>query len=197
MGLVALTCPKCGGEIQMDSSLTSGFCIYCGAKIINDKAVVGKVTLNRQDELINCVKLARASLVDGDRVDCKTYTDKALMIEPDCRDAWFLKAVLEKSDERQYEINRSRGMRGQVDLGIFTEKDLNRLWDADLKSKNENTKIFFYLGLFMILFFGGSLSLALGLSMGTFIPAIVTVVLIVLLIVGYTIYNKSLKKRNL
>lgn len=178
----------------MDSGLTSGFCTYCGAKIVNENAVVGKVTLNRADELVNSLKLAKAALVDGDRQACQSYINTALVIEPDSSDAWFIKAVLDKEDERQYQIDRARGIRGTVQSGIFTLKDLDRLWNADYKEQRENRNIFFMVGLFFIGFFGLALSIV-GLAVwGTFVPLIVTVVLLVLLITIHILLKKRMER---
>ena len=194
MGLVALRCPNCGGEVQMDSSLASGFCTYCGCKIVNENAVVGKVTLNRADELVNSLKLARAALIDGDRQACQSYVNTALVIEPESSDAWFIKAVLDKDDGRQYQIDKARGLRGKVQSGIFTVKDLDRIWNADLKEHRENRSIFFMVGMFFILFFGLALSIV-GLAVwGTFVPLVVTIVLVVLL-VGIHMYSKKRMER--
>ena len=178
----------------MDSGLTSGFCTYCGAKIVNENAVVGKVTLNRADELINSLKLAKSALVDGDRMACQSYVNTALVIEPESSDAWFIKAVLDKEDPRQYQIDKARGIRGKVQSGIFTLKDLDRIWNADYKEQRENHSVFFIIGLFFILFFGMSLSVV-GLAVwGTFIPLIVTVVLIVLVVTIHMIIKKRMER---
>lgn len=178
----------------MDSGLTSGFCTYCGAKIVNENAVVGKVTLNRADELVNSLKLARAALVDGDRQACQTYVNTALVIEPESSDAWFIKAVLDKEDNRQYQIDKARGIRGTVQSGVFTLKDLDRIWNADYKEHRENRNILFIVGLFFIGFFGMALSIV-GLAVwGTFIPLIVTIVLIVALIAIHMFAKKRMER---
>ena len=194
MGLVALRCPNCGGEIQMDSSLASGFCTYCGSKVVNENAIVGKVTLNRSDELVNSLKLAKAALIDGDRPACQSYINTALVIEPESSDAWFMKAVLDSEDKRQYQVDRARGVRGKVQSGVFTEKDLDRYWNPDRKNSRENHNVLFIVGLFFILFFGFALSVVDIIIWQTFIPLIVTVVLLVLLIAVHYFFKNRLDK---
>lgn len=40
MPFIALKCPSCGADINLDSSREFGFCSYCGMKIVQDKQVV-------------------------------------------------------------------------------------------------------------------------------------------------------------
>lgn len=42
MVLVALKCPHCGGDIQLDDAHEFGFCLYCGTKIIVRDEVVNQ-----------------------------------------------------------------------------------------------------------------------------------------------------------
>ena len=39
MPLVPVKCTSCGGGIQLDDSKDSGFCIYCGSKVVFRDAV--------------------------------------------------------------------------------------------------------------------------------------------------------------
>ena len=39
MPFVSVKCPSCGGNIQLDDSRESGFCVYCGAKVMYKEAV--------------------------------------------------------------------------------------------------------------------------------------------------------------
>lgn len=39
MPFVSVKCPSCGGDIQLDDSRESGFCVYCGAKVMYKEAV--------------------------------------------------------------------------------------------------------------------------------------------------------------
>lgn len=35
MSFINVKCPSCGGDIQLDSTREFGFCLYCGAKVVN------------------------------------------------------------------------------------------------------------------------------------------------------------------
>ncbi len=178
----------------MDSSLASGFCTYCGAKIVNENAVVGKVTLNRADELVNSLKLAKAALVDGDRQAANSYVSTALVIEPESSDAWFMKAVLDSDDKRQFQIDKARGIRGKVQSGVFTISDLDRYWNPDYKEDRANHPVYFIVGFFFVMFFGFALSLVGILVWNTFVPLAVTFVLIAILVVLYVVTKKRLER---
>ena len=43
MVLIALKCPHCGGDIQLDDSREFGFCLYCGTKIAVRDEVVNQI----------------------------------------------------------------------------------------------------------------------------------------------------------
>lgn len=37
MKLIALKCPHCGGDIELNDSMSHGFCIHCGSKIMVER----------------------------------------------------------------------------------------------------------------------------------------------------------------
>jgi DNA-directed RNA polymerase subunit RPC12/RpoP len=39
MPLVAAKCTNCGGELQLDDSLKTGFCMFCGSRILVQEAI--------------------------------------------------------------------------------------------------------------------------------------------------------------
>ncbi len=43
MAFVEAKCPACGGAIQLDDAKESGFCMYCGTKVILSEAIPQKV----------------------------------------------------------------------------------------------------------------------------------------------------------
>ena len=36
MAMIAIKCPQCGADIQLDDSREFGFCNYCGTKVMQD-----------------------------------------------------------------------------------------------------------------------------------------------------------------
>ena len=37
MGFIAVKCPTCGADVNLDSSREFGYCTYCGTKIVQDR----------------------------------------------------------------------------------------------------------------------------------------------------------------
>ena len=122
MTLVACTCPHCGGEVKMEDTLTTGYCTYCGRQIINDKAVVGdiNVRMDRTPEMVNILRLAKYSMYDGDLLGAKTLLTKAMQMDANNADVWYMDAVFDKKNEKN-DVIRARNMRS---YGVFTEEDM-------------------------------------------------------------------------
>lgn len=106
MALVACRCPHCGGEVQIDDTLTRGFCMYCGTEIINDNAVVGHVTVDKSTELNNTLVLTKALLEVQNWKEAKGKVEEILTIDVNCSDAWYMKALLSRVDQDEVAYNK-------------------------------------------------------------------------------------------
>ncbi len=106
----------------MEDTLTTGYCVYCGRQIINDKAVVGdiNVRMDRTSEVINLLRLAKYSMYDGDLTGAQTLLRKAMQIDANNADVWYMDAVFDKRNAKN-DVIRARGLRS---YGIFSEKDM-------------------------------------------------------------------------
>lgn len=98
MGLVALKCPGCGGEIQLDDSKESGFCMHCGSKLmVQDEIqrieISGKVKLDHSETLANCLKLANEAYEAHNYSEAYNYYTKVLEIKSDEYKAVYRKAL--------------------------------------------------------------------------------------------------------
>ncbi len=123
MTLIACTCPHCGGEVKMEDTLASGYCTYCGRQIINDKAVVGdiKVKIDRASEVENILRLAKYSMYDEDLVSAHALLNKAMQIDTEIADIWYMDAVFDQKNAKK-DIERAKRLKS---LGVFTEEDMN------------------------------------------------------------------------
>lgn len=123
MTLVACTCPHCGGEVKMEDTLATGFCTYCGRQIINDKAIVGdiKVKMDRTSEVVNILRLAKYSMYDGDLYGAQALLGKAMQMDADNADVWYMDAVFDKKNAKN-DIIRAKSLKS---YGVFTEEDMN------------------------------------------------------------------------
>lgn len=92
MGFIAVKCPECGADIQLDDSREFGFCNYCGAKVVQDKVVVehrGTVKVDETEKLENLYVLARRARDDNNSEKASIYYDKILQQDPNSWEANF------------------------------------------------------------------------------------------------------------
>lgn len=65
MSLVAVKCPSCGGDLELDGEREYGFCQFCGTKVmLHDTVHVkhsGTVSIDESSKAANCLKLANQS----------------------------------------------------------------------------------------------------------------------------------------
>lgn len=88
MKLVALKCPNCNADIELDKDREFGFCNYCGTKIVVADAVQ-KVTvnINRASEINNILKRAKDYEERQMLDEAEKYYDRALDIDMDNQEA--------------------------------------------------------------------------------------------------------------
>lgn len=88
MKLVALKCPNCNSDIELDKDREFGFCNYCGTKIVVADAVQ-KVTvnINRASEINNILKRAKDYEERQMLDEAEKYYDRALDIDMDNQEA--------------------------------------------------------------------------------------------------------------
>ncbi|MBO7204892.1 MAG: hypothetical protein J6V08_00520, partial [Candidatus Methanomethylophilaceae archaeon] len=106
MALIACRCPHCGGEVNMDEDLESGFCVYCGNKVINDNVSKVKVSVDRSSEVVNTLMLAKSYLYDKDLMTAQSLLNKVMMIDSVNSDVWYMDAVLD-SRNRKRDLERA------------------------------------------------------------------------------------------
>ncbi len=181
MALIACTCPHCGGIVNMEDSLTSGFCTYCGCRIINDRAVVGSISvkMDRTSEFVSTLKLIKYSMHDGDGAGARVLLSKAMQISSSYSDVWFMDAVL---DRRNAKSDMARA-RMYPSLGIFTEEDVSVYRNFE----GTRGQLFLILSI-MVLFFGVFISLPFAIIYETFYPMVAVMAVGVVLITA-AIFN--------
>lgn len=105
MVLVALKCPNCGGEVNLDDKMKSGFCIYCGTKIVNEPAPSNKIKLDTDDQFRSLVMGAKNSLIAGDLGISLDYANKALEINSELPDAWYIKSAAIRKENPKVSVS--------------------------------------------------------------------------------------------
>ncbi|MCR5522854.1 MAG: zinc ribbon domain-containing protein [Clostridia bacterium] len=76
MGFVAVKCPQCGADIQLDDSREFGFCNYCGTKVMQDKIVVehsGSVKVDNSEYVEKFLQNARRAKLKEDWEETEKY----------------------------------------------------------------------------------------------------------------------------
>lgn len=90
MKIIALKCPNCNANIELNRDKEFGFCNYCGTKIMIADAVQkvsGTVNINRTSEIGNILRRAR-DYENREMLDeAERYYDRALDIDIDNREA--------------------------------------------------------------------------------------------------------------
>lgn len=92
MGFVAVKCPSCGAEVNLDESREFGFCTYCGTKVLQDKIVIehrGQVSVDGISTLEIILDRANIYLEQKDFENAKEYYNKALDVQPRCAKAYW------------------------------------------------------------------------------------------------------------
>ena len=107
MGMIALKCPQCGADIQLDDTREFGFCNYCGTKVMQDKVVVehtGAVVIDESDALEKLYKAARNARDASDDLTALRHYENLSAKDPDNWEPVYYSAVLKTSNITNGEI---------------------------------------------------------------------------------------------
>lgn len=172
MAVTAIRCPHCGGDVEMDPSLTRGRCPYCDSELYNGDAE--EYSDRRSAELVAKLKMAKMAYASNEPTKCSVYIDEAMVTEPESSDAWFLKAALCTKDKEQLLTYRKKGLECKVSSGIFNVTDLDAEYARFYGEKIRGWKTAMFITVFAEAFMLGFISLGLGLGLETLIPAYIT-----------------------
>lgn len=78
--IIALKCPECNGDIQLDDNREFGFCQYCGTKILLNSERNNR-KIEKREEKENLVRLAHIEIELGNYVEAREACAKALEID--------------------------------------------------------------------------------------------------------------------
>jgi tetratricopeptide (TPR) repeat protein len=90
MPFVAAKCPQCGGEIQLDSQMETGFCMHCGSKILVQEAIRA-VRIDNTHMISTWMNMGKSALMAGNYEESYGYFTKVVENDPE---NWI--AILEK-----------------------------------------------------------------------------------------------------
>lgn len=146
MTLIVCTCPYCNGEVKTESTLMSGTCTRCGRQVMNENAVVGNIniSMDRSEEFINTLKLIKYSMYDGEISTARSLLAKAVQMNPNNSDVWYMDAVLDPKNAG-IDINRAKQY---PSCGIFTAEDVPKYKITD----NSGMQFILVFGFMMCIF---------------------------------------------
>ncbi len=135
--MTKIQCELCGST---DIMKKEGFfvCQHCGCKYSLEEArkmmIEGKVdvsgsTVNvvAQKEISGFLNLAKDALIKSEISNCEEMSDKAIQLDPDIPDGWFMKACCNSYDDALFQEyhNRAKSLE-QNSFKIFTDEDCNK-----------------------------------------------------------------------
>lgn len=98
MEMVAARCSVCGGDVQMDASMQSGTCLYCGAKMVFEEAIKNAGERARAHALL---RLGWDALAVHNWKEAMRYAGQALEQGADCCEGYFLKGMALAEEQLQ------------------------------------------------------------------------------------------------
>ena len=96
MKFIKASCPSCGGDIELDKDKDTGFCSYCGSKIVKDKILVehnGNISLNGLANEKSLIERAFLFIEDHSFINAEKYFERVLDINPHCSQAYIGKLM--------------------------------------------------------------------------------------------------------
>lgn len=165
----------------MDENLESGFCVYCGNKVINENVSKVKISVDRSSEVKNTLILAKSYLYDKDLVTSAALLNKVMAIDSTNSDVWYMDAVLDTKN-RKRDLQRASQYKS---LGIFTQNDYSEYKSLVSKERGKVAYLFLFTFGFMAIFATVPIGIIfklywlIALSVGTVLIAalIITIVL--------------------
>ena len=206
MGFVAVKCPSCGAEVNLDEDREFGFCTYCGTKIVQEKIVVehrGQVSVDGIATKETVLDRADICLAHGEFAKAKEYYNKALDLDPKSSDCYWklLLCKLKVKNDKQLIQRYGKRFENPIDLENYadylsaiqfaTPEQKERIYkiknQIDLSSievlikKTKDRNVIFATGLFVLIVF--AICFAFGkMTIGTIICLVIAIVYCIIII---------------
>lgn len=157
MGFIAVKCPNCGAEVNLDESREFGFCTYCGTKVVQEKIVVehrGQVSVDGISTKENVLERADNYIAQGDFERATIYYNKALDLDPKSAIVYWkllLCRLKLKSDEQMLQLYANPSSAYSIDLKNYSEyenalryandEELERFLSINRQIESRNAKV--------------------------------------------------------
>ena len=128
MALVSVRCPKCGGTVQMEEEMTSGFCVHCGSRIINEQSAGGPVPAEKGSDIADHLRTAKESLASHNWDVAAGLVDSILLMDANCQDAWYMRSLIGLRDGTSESFIAKAESGGKKSYGVFSKEDISKCW---------------------------------------------------------------------
>lgn len=105
MALVALKCPNCSGDIELDDTRDFGFCMYCGTKVMIQKEIKISVASAVKDQQSNINPIIVKSFQDGKIEKTLEFINKLISENAADADVWYMHGMCQVALPKQYTYN--------------------------------------------------------------------------------------------
>ena len=148
MPLIALTCPNCSGDIQLDDSKEFGFCMYCGKKVMLSEKVRQTVIIDNSRNIDNLLVMAEDAVINDNIKTAEESINKVLEMDINIPRAWLIKGGIAAKSRRWTEAMSSWRKAFTMDAG--KERDLLlKTWtdllagsiSSEVKAMHANLKV--------------------------------------------------------
>ena len=142
MGLVALKCPNCAGEIEFDKDKEFGFCMHCGQKIMIQEKIKQIIRVDNSHSIENWLFLTKVAYESDNADGIEKYSDKVLEVDINNSFAWLMKGSAaairgrfkEASNAWIKAISFSEGI--DVEYVKIISKDMCHVFDESINNGN-------------------------------------------------------------
>ena len=92
MALIALKCPCCNGDIQLDDNNGFGFCMYCGCKVALQEKIKQQVSIDESSRVKSLLSTAEDYYKQGCEEETCEYARRVVDIDSSNVRGWYLVA---------------------------------------------------------------------------------------------------------
>lgn len=92
MSFTAVKCPSCGADVKINDDSESGYCEFCGSKVMQEKIIV-EHRVDESGKYNNLIRLANNAFTDGDYGSAYDYYARAREISQTDNLITFRKAI--------------------------------------------------------------------------------------------------------
>lgn len=152
MVLIALKCPSCNGDIQLDDNNEFGFCMYCGCRVVLQEKIKQQISIDESSKVKSLLSTAEDYYKQGYEEETCEYARRVVDMDSSNIRGWYLvvkttsklsekkvacNKVIESTDDgpeveecrREYELIRNKvtirviGDFEKVNCVLYIDKD--------------------------------------------------------------------------